>query len=107
MRDKYLLEIKSIIDFLNFFEKNLNDVFDDFSRVDIDKLNELNDLIIDNIEISENISNDFSKNLEIFEKKFNHLVNNFENISLSQRETMMEDFLNDVLILKKEILNLN
>jgi hypothetical protein len=107
MKDKYHLEIKSIIDFLNFFEKNLIDVFDDFSRIDIDKLNELHDLIIENIEISKNISNNFSKNLEIFENKFKHFTDNFQNISLAKREMLIEDFLNDILILKKEILNLS
>jgi hypothetical protein len=107
MKEKNHLIIKSIIDFLNFFEKNLNDIFDDFSNIEIEKLEELNDLIIENIKTSENLSNNFSKNLKSFGDKFNHFVNHFDDISVSKREQKIENFLNDILLLKQEILNLS
>ncbi|NGX56636.1 MAG: hypothetical protein K1060chlam5_00879 [Candidatus Anoxychlamydiales bacterium] len=97
---------KNLLDaFLDLLEKKVINIINDFSNIDMDNLEELRDSVFENKDNAKQISKSFLKNFEIFEKKFTHFVDNFKNISLIKTEESLEDFSNNIQMLKKELFN--
>ncbi|KKL21601.1 hypothetical protein LCGC14_2443820 [marine sediment metagenome] len=70
----------------------------------IDKLNEINDLINDMEDIAKIYHGQFLKDYIKFKMDFNFFVSTYEEIKRFKVETALEDFLDTLEILKKDLL---
>jgi len=101
--NEFLSEKQKIEDFLNRLEIELDNCLNDFEKVSLEKLHECDDAIKDNEGFATAIGGSFYKDYISFKNKFDHLVLVFENLQRFKIEVILEDFLNDIQMLKKDL----
>ena len=102
--NEFLSEKLSLEDAISKIEFELNSALEDFEKVSIDKLNEINDLINDMENTSKIYHGQFLKDYIKFKMNFNFFVSTYEEVKRFKVETALEDFLNTLEILKKDLL---
>ncbi|NGX34964.1 MAG: hypothetical protein K1060chlam1_01329 [Candidatus Anoxychlamydiales bacterium] len=101
--DEFLSEKLKLEDAIFKIEFELNSALEDFEKVSIDKLNEINDLINDVEEIAKIYHGQFLKDYMKFKIDFNFFVSTYEEIKRFKVETTLESFLDTLEILKKDL----
>jgi hypothetical protein len=101
--NEFLSEKQKLEDFLEKLENELNNCLEDFEKVNIEKLNYLNDLIKDNESLAIVIGKNFYKNFSKFQTDFNHFVTTFTDSKRFKIEVTLEDFLDSIQLLKRDL----
>lgn len=104
--EDHLSEKQKLEDFLKNLENDLSDSLDDFEKVDIDKLTSITDDINDNLNLAKLIGNEFYDDFLKFSKEFNFFVKTFEEVKRINLDKNLEEFLDNVQILQKDLLDL-
>jgi hypothetical protein len=99
----YLTEKQQLSDLFDKMEIELNRFEEDFETVDIQKLNNLYEALTDNEVHAFKIGKKIYKDFIEFENKFETYVKNFEEEKRFTLETKLEEFLNDIQALKKDL----
>ncbi|NGX29848.1 MAG: hypothetical protein K940chlam4_00687 [Candidatus Anoxychlamydiales bacterium] len=102
--DEFLSEKLALEDAISKIDFELNSALEDFEKVSIDKLNEINDLINDMEDIAKIYHGQFLKDYIKFKMDFNFFVSTYEEIKRFKVETALENFLDTLEILKKDLL---
>lgn len=102
--DEFLSEKLYLEDALAKIEFELNEALEDFEKVTLDKLNQINDLINDLDKMAKIYHGQFLKDYLKFKMDFNFFVSSFEEIKRFKVETTLESFLDALQILKKDLL---
>jgi len=101
--DEFLSEKLSLEDAIFKIEFELNSALEDFEKVTIENLNRINDLINDIEDIAKVYHGQFLKDYMKFKIDFNFFVSTYEEVKRFKVETALEDFLDALEILKKDL----
>jgi len=102
--NEFLSEKLKLEDAIFKIEFELNSALEDFEKVSIDKLNEINDLINDMEDLAKIYHGKFLKDYIKFKMGFNFFVSTYEEIKRFKVEITLESFLDNLEILKKDLL---
>ena len=102
--NEFLSEKLMLEDAIYKIEFELNSAIDDFEKVSIDKLNAINDLINDIEDVAKIYHGQFLKDYLKFKMDFNFFVSTYEEIKRFKVETSLENFIDTLEILKKDLL---
>jgi hypothetical protein len=101
--EKYLTEKQKLQEFFDKLEIQLNACEEDFERVSIDKLSDILDLIVENEAYAFMIGKKIYKDYVKFQNKFKRYITDFEEVKRFTLETTLEDFLNEIQLLRKDL----
>lgn len=101
--NEFLSEKIELEESVSKIEFELNDSLEDFEKVSIDKLNEINDLIKDMEPTATIYNGQFYEDYVKLKVDFNFFVSTFEEVKRFKVETTLEDFLNVLELLKKDL----
>ncbi len=101
--NEFLSEKQKLEDFLKKLEIELNTCLEDFERVSIEKLTELDELIKDNSPFAIVVGNDFAKDFFKFKNEFDHVVSSFNELKRFKMEVTLEEFLDTIQLLRKDL----
>lgn len=102
--NEFLSEKIQLEELLSKIEFQLNESLDDFEKVSIDKLHAINDLINDMNQLAIIYNSDFYKDYRKFKSEFNFFVDTYEEEKRFTVEVTLENFLDSLDILKKDLL---
>ncbi|MFA6119018.1 MAG: hypothetical protein WCT85_04960 [Parachlamydiales bacterium] len=100
---KFLSEKQKLQDLFDKLEIDLNNCLENFENLEKDKINELYDLITDNEPLALVINGKFYKDFSNFKNRFERFFSSFEETRRSKMEITLENFLDDLQILKKDL----
>lgn len=102
----FLSEKQKLEDFLDKLDIEINACLEDFERVNLEKLFELNDMIKDNTPYAVTIGKKFSKDYIKFQNEFDYFVTYFDDLKRFTLEVTLEEFLDTLQMLKKDLYNI-
>lgn len=101
--DEFLTEKQKLEEFLQKLEIELNTCLEDFEKVNLDKLQELNEMIKDNAPYALVIDDEFTNDFFKFSNEFNHYVSYFNELKRFNLEVTLERFLDTIQLLRKDL----
>lgn len=103
--NEFLSEKQKLEDFLEKLAIEINACEEDFERVSQEKLTELNDLIKDNAPYAAVVGKQFGKDFIKFKNEFDRFVTSFSDLKRFNLEVTLEDFLDTIQSLRKDLYN--
>jgi len=101
--DEFLTEKQKLEDFLKKLEIELNTCIEDFEKVTLEKFNVLNELIKENSPYAIIVGNKFTEDFFKFKNEFNRYVITFNEMKRFKMEVTLEDFLDTIQLLRKDL----